>query len=350
MFKCLQVGFINEVNPLSNGIVMRDLGLDAIKAFATLLVIVGHVIQYTNVDFDHSLFFKVIYSFHMPIFMFISGYLMPKITEEGFLLLKFKQLVVPFILWSLLLISLNNPVLIKTRDTHQFIDRFYQVFLHPDDGALWFLWVLFLNFLVFTLFEGKYRIILSIVTIATLTFLQFINRDFTLFGLGLFRWHYFFFVFGFLARNDGLLNKIKINTSVILIVTLALMTQWDRVAITSFFGIAINSNVLAALVTLIVKYLCAVGAIIVIFPLKEKLKITNGWINILAVDSLGYYATQFLFFGVFALVWTMKDLNSYLDQLYIFILISTGSTLLIVFLKRYSFTKKYLLGKLGKEI
>ena len=89
----------HDNNQLPNIIVGRDLGLDTIKAFATLLVIVGHVIQYTNVDFDNSFFFKITYSFHMPLFMFISGYLMPKITGEGFLLLKFRQLVVPFILW-----------------------------------------------------------------------------------------------------------------------------------------------------------------------------------------------------------------------------------------------------------
>ena len=39
----------------------RDLSIDVIKAFATILVIAGHVIQYTNVDFDHSIFFKIIY-------------------------------------------------------------------------------------------------------------------------------------------------------------------------------------------------------------------------------------------------------------------------------------------------
>ena len=129
----------------------RDLSIDVIKAFATILVIAGHVIQYTNVDFDHSIFFKIIYSFHMPLFMFISGYLMPETINNSFLRIKFKQLVIPFTLWSALLIALNNPELIKNADSYQFLDRLYKLFLQPDDGGLWFLWVLFLNFLVFTL-------------------------------------------------------------------------------------------------------------------------------------------------------------------------------------------------------
>ena len=327
----------------------RDLSIDVIKAFATILVIAGHVIQYTNVDFDHSIFFKIIYSFHMPLFMFISGYLMPETINNSFLRIKFKQLVIPFTLWSALLIALNNPELIKNADSYQFLDRLYKLFLQPDDGGLWFLWVLFLNFLVFTLLRGRYQITLSVVIIISLTILQFINHDFALFGLGLFRWHYFFFVFGFLAHNNNILKKLKINTWIILITTLALMNQWNRVAITSFFGIEINSNTLTTLLTLIVKYLCASGAIVVIFSIKEKLKYTNKWINILSVDSLGYYATQFIFLGGATLFWSLKDLNSYLDQLYIFILIITFCTLIIQIINRYSFTRQYLLGKLSKK-
>ena len=263
----------------------RDLSIDVIKAFATILVIAGHVIQYTNVDFDHSIFFKIIYSFHMPLFMFISGYLMPETINNSFLRIKFKQLVIPFTLWSALLIALNNPELIKNADSYQFLDRLYKLFLQPDDGGLWFLWVLFLNFLVFTLLRGRYQITLSVVIIISLIILQFINHDFALFGLGLFRWHYFFFVFGFLAHNNNILKKLKINK----------------------------------------------------------------WINILSVDSLGYYATQFIFLGGATLFWSLKDLNSYLDQLYIFILIITFCTLIIQIINRYSFTRQYLLGKLSKK-
>lgn len=328
----------------------RDLGLDAIKALATLLVIIGHVIQYTNVDFDNSIFFRVIYSFHMPLFMFVSGYLVPKTAGDGFLTSKFKQLVVPFLLWSVLLISLDNFAAIQAGGVYVLFDRFHQMVLRPDNGGLWFLWVLFLNFLMFTLLEGKYRLALSAVVIVTLTILQFLDRDFTLFGLGLFRWHYFFFLFGFLAGNYGLLSKIRINTWIVLAVTILLITQWDRAAITSFFGFAIKSNVAALLLALVVKYICAIGAIIVIFSIKEKIKIKNWWVNILSVESLGYYATQYIFLLVFTTVLSAKALNSVLlYQVSVFVLILTCCTLMILLLKRYSFPKKYLLGKLDKK-
>lgn len=53
----------------------RILYLDYIKAFAIILVIIGHVLQYMiwPSDFDEHYIWNFIYSFHMPLFMFISG-------------------------------------------------------------------------------------------------------------------------------------------------------------------------------------------------------------------------------------------------------------------------------------
>ena len=60
----------------------RILSIDAIKAFAIFCVVLGHCIQYGSgifylkdeIYFENWLF-KIIYSFHMPLFMLISGYL-----------------------------------------------------------------------------------------------------------------------------------------------------------------------------------------------------------------------------------------------------------------------------------
>lgn len=53
----------------------RILYIDNLRAFAIMLVVMGHILQFTFGDshgFDHP-FFKFIYSFHMPLFFFISG-------------------------------------------------------------------------------------------------------------------------------------------------------------------------------------------------------------------------------------------------------------------------------------
>lgn len=43
--------------------------IDNLKGVLILLVVLGHCIQCTDLDFDHNAVFRYIYSFHMPLFM-----------------------------------------------------------------------------------------------------------------------------------------------------------------------------------------------------------------------------------------------------------------------------------------
>ncbi len=127
-------------------------------------------------------------------------------------------------------------------------------------------------------------------------------------------------------------------------------TADDDFLITSFLGFAIKSNAVASPLTLVIKYICAIGAIIVIFSVKEKIKIKNWWVNILSTESLGYYALQGIFISALTTFFSAKVLNSaLLYQFFVFVLTLVCCTLMIVLLKRYSFSKKYLLGKLEKK-
>ena len=55
--------------------------IDIAKGIAIILVVYGHVIEHSMApwgfqDFFQNPVFKIIYTFHMPLFVFISGYLM----------------------------------------------------------------------------------------------------------------------------------------------------------------------------------------------------------------------------------------------------------------------------------
>lgn len=50
----------------------RILFIDQLKGIAILLVVLGHVIGYNNCE--DSFLWRFIYSFHIPLFMFVSGY------------------------------------------------------------------------------------------------------------------------------------------------------------------------------------------------------------------------------------------------------------------------------------
>lgn len=49
----------------------RILQIDVLKGFAILLVVLGHAIYETYSE--NNIVFRMIYSFHMPLFMFLSG-------------------------------------------------------------------------------------------------------------------------------------------------------------------------------------------------------------------------------------------------------------------------------------
>ncbi len=57
----------------------RNATLDCVKGLAIFLVVWGHCIQFLFSDVSQSYFqnpvFKFIYTFHMPLFMAVSGYL-----------------------------------------------------------------------------------------------------------------------------------------------------------------------------------------------------------------------------------------------------------------------------------
>ena len=81
--------------------------LDNLKWFLILLVVLGHAIQHTYADFGQNSLFRAIYSFHMPAFMAVSGYLAwkPKtvcVSATDYLKKLFRrvrQLVIPYMIW-----------------------------------------------------------------------------------------------------------------------------------------------------------------------------------------------------------------------------------------------------------
>ena len=130
----------------------RNLVLDALKGLAIVLVIYGHVIQRSMVvngqDFFLNPAFKIIYTFHLPLFVFISGYLMffslrRRSAAEVFIA-RCQSLLVPCIAWGILgifTIYALNAIDGKAIGIDHFPrDLFEQLILNP---AVWFLFTLF---------------------------------------------------------------------------------------------------------------------------------------------------------------------------------------------------------------
>ena len=90
----------------------RDNWVDYCKAIGIILVVYGHVargIFSAGLPIDETFFKvtdKIIYSFHMPLFFFVSGlYFYQSFTNrkfKGFTLRKIDYIFYPYALWSII--------------------------------------------------------------------------------------------------------------------------------------------------------------------------------------------------------------------------------------------------------
>lgn len=144
----------------------RDQRLDIAKGIAIILVVVGHTLQARYSNFDDVLGFRVIYSFHMPLFIFLSGAVaslwfnpndvalsMRDFSRVTGIRIKnaFIRLVIPFISWALI----AGFVL---QDTFHPLQIVIAAFRRPD-SALWFLLCIFYCVVLLSLFQFVLRAI-----------------------------------------------------------------------------------------------------------------------------------------------------------------------------------------------
>ena len=119
--------------------------LDNLKGLLIILVILGHAIQFTIPEYRDNLAFRLIYSFHMPLFFFISGYLANRgCYKSGVIRKRAIQLLLPFVVWAII-----SPLLKQgTLD----LGRVLTAIEYPDNG-LWFLYNLFVYSVIFSCIE-----------------------------------------------------------------------------------------------------------------------------------------------------------------------------------------------------
>ncbi len=159
--------------------------VDSLKGFGILLVILGHI-STSNIlffNFDPVLLKNYIFSFHMPLFFFISGFLfnskkwlpMPKKFLES----RVNQILVPYLNFTVIAILFMALVRVLFNHHHVFLDlsldeMFYNtIFAHYEkiiNGHLWFLPALFITemlyFLCVKLLKNKYLVGVAVLSLA----------------------------------------------------------------------------------------------------------------------------------------------------------------------------------------
>lgn len=153
------MGKYNQLTPSEN---RNYNAFDCIKVFTILLVILGHItrIYSPNSSFPHeehritSLMTYAIYSFHMPLYIFVSGCIYGIGCKKGkyenasnLITKKFKRLIIPYLSFGILVLI---PCLIFTQlTTKNYINYLFSELLVGNDVRhLWFLLSLFEMFVI----------------------------------------------------------------------------------------------------------------------------------------------------------------------------------------------------------
>lgn len=195
----------------------RFVWVDVVKTFAILLVVFGHVwrglFEVQDMQIDASLFSMIdngIYSFHMPLFFIVSGFLFFGSYQKGWVELLKKQalyIIWPYFLWSFIIVCMKIVMSGHVNDAYGF-ERLAQI-LYAPVSIFWFLYVLFVaqiftKFLYEKIHSSGLLFLISvfllssglIINLSEIPILSFVSQ------------YLIFFVIGFiLAQKDLLKNE-----------------------------------------------------------------------------------------------------------------------------------------------
>lgn len=154
----------------------RILWIDISKGIGIILVVIGHVVESyhnSNLYLDNSLFkflFNFVYSFHMPFFMIISGYLLSKSRNTGSKKSRVLKLLInygiPYIFFSTLFIVMQNIMSnFVTINKYSSINELFLIFIKPK-GFNWYLYALLIMHLICIIIPvEQYKFYLLIISL-----------------------------------------------------------------------------------------------------------------------------------------------------------------------------------------
>lgn len=189
----------------------RNRKIDFIRAFAIITVVIGHSIQFGSGPAFNCLenkVFKFIYSFHMPLFMLISGYLFyHTLCRHSFfenVRSRFITLFVPIIMWNIV------PFIMYTyHDRPHTLRYLFKTYLSTMIANSWFLWAIFYCSFCVLIVNRIFRDHMAIYFIGLI--LTFVIPDSR--NLSLYKFMYPYFLIGyFYHKNAGNIQK-KLNSA-----------------------------------------------------------------------------------------------------------------------------------------
>lgn len=281
----------------------RNQYLDILRGSALILMVFGHCLQYgngteviKNSGFFYNRLFQVIYSFHMPLFMLLSGYLFFYTAGKyqktsDFLKNRWQRIFMPIIGWQTFHYLVNGIRMLVKGEVIRL--DFFLGYVRSWFTDIWFLLaILYCSLIVFCV--RKYFKD-SLIVYFTGFVLTFITPD-SMANLHLYKFMYPFFVCGYLFGRyskeiRGMISRIglKYLFAGTLVVFVVLFCFWDIDAYiyTTGYTLFWRENAVRQLVIDIYRTLIGfIGSAVVVFGIKLLYDCQAAWLSGTAVKKI----------------------------------------------------------------
>lgn len=324
----------------------RIVQLDVAKAICIMLVVIGHYFP-NNSPSWYKCIHDIIYTFHMPLFMFASGYIYIATKKEvefrTFIIKKFKRLMIPYFTTSIIIITIKlltqgNMTIDHTVTSMSYIKIFYL----PEAGYfLWFIWALWWMFVIIPFFKSKKSRIIFFFISFIIHFLPiYLPNEFCLAEC---KNMLVFFMFGIFSYESKQLNKIITQLSykqAIVVILLFIVTEYYH------FTSSTNFYIINQIINIIQPYV-GIFCIIEISKLICKINLSkDNFIMLVSSSSYIIYLFHTTFEGFTKAILKKITLDNSLWYIFSFealIIIITGIIIPIILYKyifnRWSITK-----------
>lgn len=203
----------------------RNIYLDIVKGIAVCLVVFGHCIQFGSGSkyletgaFFENMIFRVIYSFHMPVFMMISGYLFSysirKYSFSELIKNRIMHLLVPIFLWGMIDYFVKNM--------NRMVGISLPGLIHNILFSLWFLWAIWYCSIVIIVVNKWFND--STLIYLSGWVLTFVVPD--TYNLYLYKYMYPFFIVSYLAGKKYYSVKQTVTLKTISKITIVSFLVW----------------------------------------------------------------------------------------------------------------------------
>ena len=334
----------------------RNREIDFIKGVAIFLVVYGHAIQFLNngeFDFFKHPFFIFIYSFHMPLFMIVSGYLVSysidKYQLKDMVINKFKRLITPVISWVILFFIVKTAIKILLGIEENIILEFLRS-IKSIPYTLWFLWGVFYCTIIVSIvnnYLNDSKIAYILIFILMMFTPDYLNSH-------LYKFVYPYFIIGYFIKDyEEIINNKKVKTiSFILFPIMLFLWKKDYYIYLAKFSL-LNTNIFIQIENILFRGIIGLAGIVVVISLisyylkNRKITKVDDFICNMGINSLGIYIISDYIFLI------LDKINILFYNIYLYTFIFTPVVTLIIvssciiickFINKNRILRKYLLG------